>query len=104
MTATAPTANGTANGPSPSEVPVRVSKAVRAAKYLNKGLKFFVLTFLVLVLLVQAIKCLTKFCEYPTFISTYIAKQQDAEFPVVTVCPRNTSYKKDVLRVGRWKM
>ena len=50
----------------------------------------------------QGIKCVQKFVQHPTYVSTYITKQQDAAFPAVTVCPENPSYKSDVLEVGKF--
>ena len=47
----------------------------------------------------QSIKCVQKYVEHPTYVSTYITKQQEAGFPAVTVCPEKTSYKSDVLKV-----
>ena len=50
----------------------------------------------------QGIKCVQKFVQHPTYVSTYITKQQDAAFPAVTVCPEKSSYKSDVLEVGKF--
>jgi hypothetical protein len=33
----------------------------------------------------------------PTYISSDILAQKDAEFPAMTVCPESNSYKEDVL-------
>ena len=56
-------------------------------------------------------KCLLKYCEAPTYISSRIADQWEADFPAITVCPHNGGLKSDVLRVriscaltcGLWK-
>lgn len=62
---------------------------------------FFVVLFtLVAVLLVQTYKCLEKFFEEPTYVSTDVVAQNAAEFPALTVCPDGSGgYKEDVLKV-----
>ena len=51
---------------------------------------------------VQSAQCVFKFYENPTYVSTEIREQMDvdiAEFPAVTICPKNGGFKEDVLRV-----
>ena len=65
--------------------------------------KYLFLAFSTIVLalfLVQAIRCLIKFYEEPTYFSTHIVRQKFAEFPALSICPdNNQGYKEDTLRV-----
>ena len=49
----------------------------------------------------QTIKCLIKYTDNPTYISTSYVKQWEANFPVITICPQwNTGYKEDILQAS----
>ena len=54
---------------------------------------------LVGLLIAQSTKCVMKYVEGPTFTEMKIAKQQEAEFAAVTLCPQNNGYRADVLKV-----
>ena len=40
---------------------------------------------------------MVKFIQGPTYISSEIVAQNQAEFPAMTVCPESNGYKEDVL-------
>ena len=44
--------------------------------------------------------CVMKYREHPTYISSEITDQREAEFPAVTVCSPSNGYKLDILRVS----
>ena len=46
----------------------------------------------------QLIQCLIKYWEFPTYISSQIVGQGEADFPAITVCPQ-AGFKLDVLQV-----
>ena len=43
-------------------------------------------------------QCVQKFLQGPTYMSSEIVPQKEAEFPAMTVCPQTKEYKEDVLR------
>ena len=45
-------------------------------------------------------KCLIKYAEDPTYISSRIVDQWEADFPAITVCPEYNGLKLDVLQVS----
>ena len=75
----------------------RKIRCMRICQKLIYGLGLF---FLVLLLLIQTVQCLRKYFQEPTFISTEIVRQNQAEFPALTFCPETGAYKLDVLQVG----
>ena len=44
-------------------------------------------------------RCLIKYAEEPTYISSRIVDQWEADFPAITVCPEYNGLKEDVLQV-----
>ena len=46
------------------------------------------------------VQCLIKYWEFPTYISSRIVDQGEADFPAITVCPPTKGYKSDVLMVS----
>ena len=47
------------------------------------------------------IRCLMKYADNPTYISTSVVKQWETDIPIITICPFwNTGYKEDVLLVS----
>ena len=48
----------------------------------------------------KAAHCVMKYREHPTYISSEITDQREAEFPAVTVCSPSNGYKQDILRVS----
>ena len=44
--------------------------------------------------------CVMKYREHPTYISSEITDQREAEFPAITVCSPSNGYKLDILRVS----
>ena len=48
--------------------------------------------------LFQTIQCVVKYMQGPTYISSAIVAQKEAEFPAMTVCPESRKYKLDVLQ------
>lgn len=72
---------------------------VQILKVLRKFTLGFALTALLVVLVVQTYQILAKYFSYPTFVSTKIVDQKEAEFPAATFCPIESSYKTDVLQV-----
>ena len=63
-----------------------------------KILKSLVIILLIGLLGAQVIRCFYKYFDYPTYVSTKIVKQAKAEFPAVTICPKSSGYKEEVLR------
>ena len=47
----------------------------------------------------QMIQCLVKYRDSPTYNSSQIVGQGEADFPAITVCPHNGGLKLDVLQV-----
>ena len=47
----------------------------------------------------QTIQCLIKYWDFPTYISSQIVGQGEADFPAITVCPQADGLKLDVLQV-----
>ena len=44
-------------------------------------------------------RCLVKYAEDPTYISSQIVDQWEADFPAITICPKYNGLKLDVLQV-----
>ena len=66
----------------------------------RKGIQVVALLILIVILLIQTHKCLAKYLSDPTYMSTKIVEQRDAEFPAMTICADSGySYKEDVLKV-----
>ena len=42
-------------------------------------------------------QCIVKYLESPTYISSQIVDQWDADFPAITACPQSGGIKLDVL-------
>ena len=61
-------------------------------------LKFLVIILLIGLHLAQVIRCFYKYFDYPTYVSTKIVKQAKAEFPAVTICPKSSGFKENMLR------
>ena len=49
----------------------------------------------------KMVQCLIKYWEFPTYISSRIVDQGEADFPAITVCPPKNGLKLDVLRVSQ---
>ena len=47
------------------------------------------------------VRCLEKYWDVPTYISSRIVDQMEADFPAITVCPSWNGYKQDVLMVKK---
>ena len=61
-------------------------------------LKSLVIILLIGLLGTQIIRCFDKYFGYPTYVSTKIVKQAKAEFPAVTICPKSSGYKENILK------
>ena len=61
-------------------------------------IKFLVIILLIGLHLAQVIRCFYKYFDYPTYVSTKIVKQAKAEFPAVTICPKSSGFKEEILR------
>ena len=74
--------------------------AVGMAKYklCIQIVKIAFLLLLVSLLTIQVIRCIFKFIEVPTYVSSKILNQNKADFPAMTVCPDDNGYKADVLK------
>ena len=46
------------------------------------------------------VQCLIKYWDLPTYISSRVVDQGEADFPAITVCPPTNGFKSDVLMVG----
>ena len=78
---------------------VKLLRKIRCFKCLEKLVYTTVFITLVGLLIAQSTKCVMKYVEGPTFTEMKIAKQQEAEFAAVTLCPQNNGYRADVLQV-----
>jgi len=76
---------------------METEKKIVFLKIGQKFLYFFALILLVVILAFQTIQCVLKFMQGPTYISSEIVPQKEAEFPAMTVCPETEKYKLDVL-------
>ena len=48
----------------------------------------------------KMVQCFMKYWEFPTYISSHIVDQGEADFPAITVCPSTNGLKIDVLVVS----
>ena len=74
--------------------------AIGMAKYklCIQIVKIAFLLLLVSLLMIQVIRCIFKYVEVPTYVSSKILNQNKADFPAITVCPNDNGYKADVLK------
>lgn len=72
-----------------------------AASSSGRGAAFWwcSVSLLAALLCVQTGRCVYKFAQVPTYLSTDVVAQNDSEFPAVTLCPEDDGYKADVLQV-----
>ena len=65
----------------------------------TKLVKYSVIILLIGFFVAQVIRSLEKYFAYPTYVSTKIVNQANADFPAITICPIPSSgYKSKVLK------
>ena len=69
---------------------------IKLLGYLKNLVFVLALISLVVLTLVQGIQCVDKYLSSPTYISTEVVDQFEAEFPAMTICAGG--YKIDVLK------
>ena len=57
-----------------------------------------VLAGLIVALVAQTVQLIAKYYEAPTYFTTAVLQQKDAEFPAVTICPE-AKFKEGILKV-----
>ena len=77
-----------------------LARKIKLLKRFEKSTFYVILTLLLIFLTVQVIKCCLKFTEEPTYTTTQIVRQQEAEFPATTYCASKSGYKDNVLKVS----
>ena len=73
---------------------------VTKLNFLQRITKIIFILALVSFLLWKVTTCLHKYNENPTYTTTKLVNQNDADLPAITICPRNRNigYKKSVLK------
>lgn len=69
---------------------------IKLLSFLKNLVFVLALISLVCLTLIQGIQCVNKFLASPTYISTEVVDQFEAEFPAMTICP--SGYRLDVLK------
>ncbi|XP_040576980.1 uncharacterized protein [Lepeophtheirus salmonis] len=78
----------------PREIPSKIKKL----QFLKLSITAIIGLVLFIILFNQIIRILIKYSEGPTYISTLVARQRDAEFPAITMCPNEEMYNLTRLR------
>ncbi|CAB4057150.1 unnamed protein product [Lepeophtheirus salmonis] len=79
----------------PREIPSKIKKISSFSKL---SITAIIGLVLFIILFNQIIRILIKYSEGPTYISTLVARQSDAEFPAITMCPNEEMYNLTRLR------
>jgi hypothetical protein len=80
-----------------SEVKVKDNYNWKCCQRLLRAIAFFVFLGL---LIYEAVEGFTHFLDFPTYTSTQIVPQRNAEFPALSICPMTNGYKDEVLKVN----
>ncbi|XP_023345219.1 uncharacterized protein LOC111714359 [Eurytemora carolleeae] len=74
-----------------------LEKKIKMLRFLKRFQYIIFFTVCAGILLVQIASCFAKYLEEPSYISSFIADQQRAEFPEITLCSEGGGYKSNIL-------